>query len=133
MVNLLSAEDPLVRAGLRTILAESYGAAHIGEAASGAQTLEMLQAGGWDVLILDVSMPDRNGIDILREVRTSHPSVKVLVLSVFPERQYALNVIKGGASGYLTRQCARRAAHALGSARGSPFRSRQRDPQRRRA
>jgi len=107
MSKILIVDDhPMVRAGLRALLAESRALDTIGDAGSASETLAMLQTGQWDLLILDISMPDRSGMDILREVRSSYPSTKVLVLSVFPERQYALNVIKAGASGYLPKECA---------------------------
>jgi two-component system, NarL family, invasion response regulator UvrY len=96
----------MVRAGLRALLAVEHDPDGIGEAASGAHTLDTLDKGGWELLILDINMPDRSGMDILREVRERHPQVKVLILSVFPERQYALNVLKAGASGYLPKECA---------------------------
>jgi two-component system invasion response regulator UvrY len=103
---LIADDHPMVRAGLRSMLAERYD--DTGEAASGAEALTALGSGHWDLLILDINMPDRSGMDVLREVKTSHPAVKVLVLSVFPEKQYALNVLKAGASGYLAKECAPR-------------------------
>ncbi len=107
MTRILVADDhPMVRAGLRALLAAEHDPDGIGEAASGALTLDTLGEGNWELLILDINMPDRSGMDILREVRERHPEVKVLILSVFPERQYALNVLKAGASGYLPKECA---------------------------
>jgi two-component system invasion response regulator UvrY len=107
MSKILIADDhPMVRTGLRALLADDRNITEIGEAASGAEALSSLQSGPWDLLILDINMPDRGGMDVLREVRANHPAVKVLVLSVFPERQYALNVLKAGASGYLPKECA---------------------------
>jgi two-component system invasion response regulator UvrY len=105
MAKILIADDhPMVRAGLRSMLAERYD--DISEAASGAETLTALASGPLDLLILDINMPDRGGLDVLKEVKASYPAVKVLVLSVFPEKQYALNVLKAGASGYLPKECA---------------------------
>lgn len=105
MAKILIADDhPMVRAGLRSMLAERYD--DIGEAVSGAEALAALASRQWDLLILDINMPDRGGIDVLQEVKASYPAVKVLVLSVFPEKQYALNVLKAGASGYLAKECA---------------------------
>ncbi|MFI4914302.1 MAG: response regulator [Steroidobacterales bacterium] len=109
MAKILIADDhPMVRAGLRQFLREDPSITEIGEAASGNETLERLRASHWNLLILDINMPDRSGLDILRHVRASHPDVKVLVLSAFPERQYAINVLKAGASGYLPKECAPR-------------------------
>jgi len=107
MSKILIADDhAMVRAGLRQFLAEDRSITEIGEAASGNETLDQLRSGSWDLVILDINMPDRSGLDILRYVRASYPDTKVLVLSGFPERQYAINVLKAGAGGYLPKECA---------------------------
>jgi DNA-binding NarL/FixJ family response regulator len=107
MTRVLIADDHvLVRAGLRQFLQDSGRFTAIGEAATGAQTLDMLREGDYDLLILDINMPDRGGLDILRHVRAGHPGIRVLVLSGYPERQYAVNVLKAGASGYLSKESA---------------------------
>jgi two-component system, NarL family, invasion response regulator UvrY len=107
MATILIADDhPMVRAGLRRILAEDRNISEIGEAASGNETLDKLRIQPWDLLILDINMPDRSGLDILRHVRATHADTRVLVLSGLSERQYALNVLKAGASGYLPKECA---------------------------
>lgn len=107
MAKILIADDhPMVRAGLRRILSEDRGITEIGEASSGNETLDKLRAQPWDLLILDINMPDRSGLDILRHVRATHADTRVLVLSGLSERQYALNVLKAGASGYLPKECA---------------------------
>jgi two-component system invasion response regulator UvrY len=107
MATILIADDhPMVRAGLKRLLGEDRSITQIGEAASGNETLDRLRSGKWDLLILDINMPDRSGLDILRHVRASHVDTKVLVLSGLSERQYALNVLKAGASGYLPKECA---------------------------
>jgi len=103
---LITDDHPMVRAGLRALLAGDRFISEIGDVASAQETLERLKSEEWDLLILDINMPDRSGMDVLREVRANHPGVKVLVLSVLPERQYALNVLKAGASGYLAKECA---------------------------
>jgi DNA-binding NarL/FixJ family response regulator len=107
MAKVLVADDhALVRAGLRQLLAESQAIREIGEAATGQQTLDRLREGPWDLLILDINMPDRSGLDILKHVRSGFPATRILVLSGYPERQYAVNVLKAGASGYLAKECA---------------------------
>ncbi|MGA8709601.1 MAG: response regulator transcription factor, partial [Steroidobacteraceae bacterium] len=107
MIRVLIADDhPLVRAGLRQLLSEDPNVAEIGEAGSGNEALNKLREGGWNLLLLDINMPDRNGLDILRNVNSSYPETKVLVLSGFSERLYALNVLRAGASGYLPKECA---------------------------
>lgn len=104
MTRVLIADDhALFRAGLRQFLAQSLASADIGEAASGNETLTCLQRKEWDLLVLDINMPDRSGLDILRHVRSGHPGTKVLVLSGYPERQYALNVLRAGAAGYIAK------------------------------
>jgi two-component system, NarL family, invasion response regulator UvrY len=91
MSKILIADDhAMVRAGLRQFLTEDRSITEIGEAASGNETLDKLRSGSWDLVILDINMPDRSGLDILRYVRASYPETKVLVLSGFPERQYAI-------------------------------------------
>src|SRR6202044_1393228 len=101
MTKVLLADDhAMVRAGLRQFLVEDRSITEIGEAASGNETLDKLRAGSWDLVILDINMPDRSGLDILRYIRASYPDTEVLVLSFCPERQYAINVVKSGASGH---------------------------------
>lgn len=107
MTRVLIADDHvLIRAGLRQYLHDSGRFSFIAEAATGGQALDMLREGSFDLLILDLNMPDRGGLDILRHVRAGHPGVRVLVLSGYPERQYAVNVLKAGASGYLSKDSA---------------------------
>lgn len=104
MTRILIADDhALVRAGLKQFLLEEHGDFQVAEAASGQQTLDMLRGARFDLLILDINMPDRGGLDILKHVRAGHPDTRVLVLSGYPERQYAVNVLKAGASGYLSK------------------------------
>lgn len=104
MTRVLIADDhALFRAGLRQFLVDALPPAEIGEAASGNEALTCLQRKGWDLLILDINMPDRTGLDILRHVKSGHPATRVLVLSGYPERQYALNVLRAGASGYIAK------------------------------
>jgi DNA-binding NarL/FixJ family response regulator len=104
MARVLIADDhALFRAGLRQYLEESLTSAEIGEAASGNEALSCLQRKSWDLLVLDINMPDRSGIDILRHVRAGHPATRVLVFSGYPERQYALNVLRAGAAGYVAK------------------------------
>ncbi len=107
MTRVLIADDhALVRAGLRQYLQQNGRFSTIAEASSGSQTLDMLRGARFDLLILDINMPDRGGLDILKHVRASYPETRVLVLSAYPERQYAVNVLKAGASGYLSKESA---------------------------
>src|SRR5262245_26987757 len=104
MARVLIADDHAIyRAGLRQFLTALPGVTEIGEAASGNQTLIAMQQKEWELVVLDINMPDRSGLDILRYVRVGHPATRVLVLSGYPERQYALNVIRAGAHGYIAK------------------------------
>jgi two-component system invasion response regulator UvrY len=104
MSSVLIADDHAVfRAGLRLFLKDVPGVTEIGEAASGNDTLTMLKAARWDLLLLDLNMPDRGGMDILRHVRSGHADTRILVMSAYPEKQYAVNVLRAGASGYLAK------------------------------
>jgi DNA-binding NarL/FixJ family response regulator len=105
MVRILIADDhALVRAALKRLLEEEGSFLEVGEAGSGSQTLDRLHEGGWNVVVLDINMPDRSGIDVLRYIRAGHPETRVLVLSGFPERQYAVHALRAGASGYLSKE-----------------------------
>jgi DNA-binding NarL/FixJ family response regulator len=105
MIKVLIADDhPIVRQGLRQILSETGDMVVAGEAANGQETLDQVRMGGWDVLVLDITMPDRSGFDILKELKHEQPDLPVLVLSIHAEEQLAVRVLKAGASGYLTKE-----------------------------
>ena len=107
MTRILIADDhPVVRAGIRQYLEADPGVREIGEAATGRETLDKLRAQPWDLVLLDIFMPDRSGLDILRHIQSGFPTVRVLVLSALPEKQYALSVLRAGASGYLAKDSA---------------------------
>jgi len=102
MANILIADDhAVVRSGLRHILEANDSSVVIGEVGSGSGTLRRLRDATWDLLVLDINMPDRGGIDILRHIRSAHPTLPVLVLSGYAEKQYAVMALRAGASGYL--------------------------------
>ncbi len=104
MIRLLIADDhPIVRSGLRRIAEEDRGISVAAEAGSGEEALMALRLAAVDVVLLDVSMPGGSFIDTLRRVCEEHPSVRVLVLSVHPEDQWAVRALRAGASGYLTK------------------------------
>jgi DNA-binding NarL/FixJ family response regulator len=106
-MKILIADDHLVlRKGLILILAEEFADAHFGEAATTAETLEILARQPWDLLILDIFMPGRTGLEVLHEARRQYPAMPVLALSSAPEEQLALRVLKAGAGGYLNKQIA---------------------------
>ncbi len=104
MIRLAIADDhPIVREGLRRIASEDEGISVVGEASTGAELFRLLAAAAVDVVLLDVSMPGASFIVTLRELRSRHPTVKVLVLSAHPEDQWAARSLQGGAAGYLTK------------------------------
>ena len=103
---LIADDHAVVRRGLKEILAEEFKNARFGEAESGAETIQQVRQGDWDVLILDISMPDRSGLEVLKDVKAIRPKLPVLVLSVHPEDQYAVRTLKAGAAGYLTKETA---------------------------
>jgi DNA-binding NarL/FixJ family response regulator len=107
MIKILLADDhAVVRQGLKQILTEILEVGTIGEAATGEEALRLVRAEPWDVLVLDMSMPGRGGLEVLKDVRRERPLTKVLVLSMHPEDQFAVRMLKAGASAYLTKDSA---------------------------
>jgi DNA-binding NarL/FixJ family response regulator len=107
MIRALIADDhAVVRQGLKQILGDTPEMLVAGEATTGQEVLDKVRAEPWDVVVLDISMPDRSGLDILKQLRSERPKLPVLVLSMHSEDQYAMRVLKAGASGYLTKDSA---------------------------
>jgi two-component system, NarL family, invasion response regulator UvrY len=107
VLRILIADDhAMVRAGIRQYLENEPSVQEIGEAASGRDTLDQLRQQEWSLVLLDIHMPDQNGLEILRRIQEEHPKVRVLVLSGLPEKQYAVSVLRAGASGYLPKDSA---------------------------
>lgn len=106
-IHVLIADDhAIVRQGLKQILSETEDLVVAGEADDGADALQLARGREWDVFLLDVSMPNRNGIDTLKQLKKEFPRMPVLILSMHPEELYAVRALKAGASGYLTKQSA---------------------------
>jgi two-component system, NarL family, invasion response regulator UvrY len=104
VIRVLIVDDHRIfREGVKRLLRETADIAVVGEAADGAQALEALRAGGVDVAVLDISMPGRNGLDVLSCIRERWPQVAVVMLSMYPEEQYAAPAFRAGATGYLTK------------------------------
>jgi two-component system, NarL family, invasion response regulator UvrY len=103
---LIADDHAIVRQGLRQILSEEFDPLVLGEAASAAAALQQIGAGPWDLIVLDVSMPGRSGLDVLRDIKVLQPRLPVLVLSLHPEEQFAVRALRAGASGYLTKDAA---------------------------
>lgn len=107
MIRILIADDhAIVRAGLRQFIADQPDMEVTGEAASGSEAVQLVRGAEFDVVLLDISMPDRNGIDTLKTLKQLRPTLPVLMLSGFAEDQYAVNLLRGGASGYLNKEAA---------------------------
>lgn len=106
-IHVLIADDhAIVRQGLKQILSETDDLVVAGEADDGAEALQLARDRQWNVFLLDVAMPNRNGIDTLKQLKKEFPRLPVLMLSMHPEDQYAVRAIQAGAAGYLTKQSA---------------------------
>ncbi len=106
-IRVVVADDhPLLRAGLVSVLNASSDLRVVGEAGNGAEVLLSIRDVPFDVLLLDVSMPGKSGLDLMRQIRKDHPRLPILIVSSHPEDQYALRAIKAGASGYVTKMSA---------------------------
>ncbi len=103
---LIADDHQLLRRGLIQILVDKYPDAQFGEAGNSAETLECLSQQSWDILVLDIFMPGRSGLDVLLDIRRLYPKLPVLVLSSAPEEQLAIRVLKLGANGFLNKQTA---------------------------
>ena len=107
MLKILIADDhAIVRQGLKQIVTETQDMIVAGEASNGQELLNKINEDDYDVVVLDITMPGRNGIDVLRQLRSERPQLPILILSVHSEEQYALRALKAGASGYLTKESA---------------------------
>ncbi|MBW1742830.1 MAG: response regulator transcription factor [Deltaproteobacteria bacterium] len=107
MIRILIADDhAIVREGLKQIVADTPDMVVGGEAADGPQVLELVRKDDWDVVVLDIAMPGRGGVDILKQLKNEKPGLPVLILSMYPEEQYAVRCLRAGASGYLTKESA---------------------------
>lgn len=101
---LIVDDHEVVRHGLRGILSREFAGAEIGEACDAREAVRMLGESAWDLLLLDINMPGRSGLDVIRDARSLCPAAKVLVLSAYPEEEFALRALKLGASAYLNKQ-----------------------------
>jgi DNA-binding NarL/FixJ family response regulator len=107
MIRILIADDhAIVRAGLKQFIAEEQDMTVAGEATTGAEAVAFVRASECDVVLLDIAMPDTNGVDTLRQLKQIKPGLPVLILSGYPEKQYALNLLRTGASGYINKETA---------------------------
>jgi two-component system invasion response regulator UvrY len=107
MIKILIADDhAIIREGLKQIISETSDMVVAEEAIDGHEALSKALKNDYDVVVLDITMPGRNGLDVLKELKKQRPELPVLVLTIHPEEQYAVRVLKAGASGYLTKESA---------------------------
>ena len=105
MIRILIADDhAIVRKGLRQIITEAYPSAEITEVSNVESLVSEVLKSGWDLVITDINMPGRSGVEALHQLKQIDPKLPVLIMSMYPEDQYALRVLKGGASGYLSKE-----------------------------
>lgn len=103
---LITDDHPIVRRGVRELLEEEQLCSEICEVRTGEEALEAVRRQPWDLMILDIALPDKHGLEVLKETKLLQPSLPVLMLSLYPEKEFAMRAIKAGASGYLTKQSA---------------------------
>jgi two-component system invasion response regulator UvrY len=107
MIRIIIADDhPIVRAGMKQIISEASDMMVADEAADGHKLLNKVREEKFDVVILDITMPHMDGLDVLKQLKIEKPKLPVIILSIHPENQYALRVLKAGASGYVTKASA---------------------------
>ena len=107
MIRILIADDhAILRRGLKEILVRELREVLCGEAEDAEQVIKQVQSHPWDLVILDLTMPGRSGLDVLADLKLTHPGLPILVLSMHPEEQYGKRVLKAGASGYMNKESA---------------------------
>jgi two-component system, NarL family, invasion response regulator UvrY len=107
MIRVLIVDDhAIVRRGLRELVSDEFRGAAFGEASDARQALEQLRKKAWDLALIDINLPGKNGLDLLKELKAQWPKLPVLVLSGYPEDQFAVRVLKAGAGGYMTKESA---------------------------
>lgn len=107
MIRVLLADDhAIVRAGLKEILADTGDITVAGEATNGQEVMERVRGQDYDVAVLDMSMPGRSGIELIKQVKDEKPRLRILILTMHSEQQYAVRALKAGASGFLTKEAA---------------------------
>ena len=108
MITVLIADDhDIVREGLKQIVTETTSIVVGGEARTGEETIDLVRRGGWDVVILDLNLPDRPGLDVLVQIKSIAPSLPVLILSMQQHPSYAMHALRAGALGYVSKNNAR--------------------------
>ena len=103
---LIADDHPVVRRGVRQILVDEFDDCEVGEARSANQLMQLVGEQKWDIVLLDISLPDRNGLDVLKDLRVEYPELPVVILSIHPEDQFAVRVLRAGGVGYVTKESA---------------------------
>jgi DNA-binding NarL/FixJ family response regulator len=101
---ILADDHALVRQGIKQILTEAFPTATFGEASNASDLLALVRQGRWDIVVLDLTMPGSHGLDVLKQIKDDHPQLPVLILSGYPEDQFAVRAIRVGAAGYLNKE-----------------------------
>ena len=106
-IKILIADDhPIVRAGFKQVISDMPDMLVADEAGTGQEVLQLIGKKDYDLVLLDISMPGRNGLEILKDLKSEKPKLPVLILSIYPEEQYAIRALRAGASGYMTKASA---------------------------
>lgn len=104
MIRIMITDDhAIVRQGLRQILANTEGRYHVGEAGHANEAIRKIRSEPWHVVLLDINLPGKSGLDALKQIKAERPDLPVLIFSIYPEEHYALRVLRAGASGYITK------------------------------
>jgi two-component system invasion response regulator UvrY len=106
-IRILIADDhPIVRAGFKLVISDTQDMTIADEAENGQEVLNLIRKKDYDIVLLDISMPGRNGLEILKDLKVEKPKLPVMILSIYPEEQYAIRALRAGASGYMTKASA---------------------------
>jgi len=106
-IRILIADDhPIVRAGFKQVISDTQDMTVADEAENGQEVLNLIRKKDYDIVLLDISMPGRNGLEVLKDLKVEKPKLPVMILSIYPEEQYAIRALRAGASGYMTKASA---------------------------
>jgi len=106
-IRILIADDhPIVRAGFKLVISDTQDMTVADEAGNGQEVLNLIRKNDYDIVLLDISMPGRNGLEVLKDMKVEKPKLPVMILSIYPEEQYAVRALRAGASGYMTKASA---------------------------
>jgi len=106
-IHILIADDhPIVRAGFKQVIADTDDMVVEDEAGNGQEVLNLVRKKNYDIILLDISMPGRNGLEIIKDLKVEKPKIPIMILSIYPEEQYAIRALRAGAAGYMTKASA---------------------------